>query len=75
MLAALIDEHRKAVAAFGEDTRDETLTRTAERIRATQFKVEAYAAYLAGAVTDHAWGDAGTQAALKASLARLPQLS
>jgi len=35
----------------------------------------AYASYLAGEVTDHAWGDADTQAALGASLARLPQLS
>jgi hypothetical protein len=45
-LASLIDEHRKAVAAFGEDTRDETIKRAAERIRATQFKVAAYAEYL-----------------------------
>ena len=35
----------------------------------------AYASYLAGAVTDHEWGDADTQEALRASLARLPQLS
>ena len=46
-LAALIDDHRKAVAAFGEDTRDETLKRAAEKIRATQYKVQAYAEYLA----------------------------
>jgi hypothetical protein len=46
-LASLIDEHRKAVAVFGEDTRDETIKRAAERIRATQFKVAAYAEYLA----------------------------
>jgi hypothetical protein len=45
-LAALVDEHRKAVARFGEDTRGDTLTRAAERIRATQFKVLAYAEYL-----------------------------
>ena len=45
-LAALVDEHRRAVARFGEDTRGDTLTRAAERIRATQFKVRAYAEYL-----------------------------
>lgn len=45
-LAALVDEHRKAVAQFGEDTREDTLARAAERIRATQFKVAAYAEYL-----------------------------
>jgi hypothetical protein len=45
-LAALIDEHRKAVAAFGEDTREDTLKRAADKIRATQFKVAAYAEYL-----------------------------
>jgi hypothetical protein len=45
-LAALIDDHRKAVAAFGADTRADTLARAAERIRATQFKVQAYAEYL-----------------------------
>ena len=38
--------HRKAVAAFGEDTREDTLTRAADKIRATQFKVAAYAEYL-----------------------------
>ena len=45
-LAALIDEHRKAVAQFGSDTRGDTLTRAAEKIRSTQFKVQAYAEYL-----------------------------
>ncbi len=45
-LAALIDEHRRAVAQFGEDTREDTLKRAAEKIRATQFKVQAYAEYL-----------------------------
>lgn len=46
-LAALVDDHRRAVAAFGDDTRADTLTRAAERIRSTQFKVEMYAEYLA----------------------------
>ena len=45
-LAALIDEHRQAVARFGQDTREGTLERAAERIRSTQFKVQAYAEYL-----------------------------
>ena len=38
-LAALIDEHRQAVAGFGADTREDTLERAADKIRATQFKV------------------------------------
>ena len=46
-LAALIAEHRQAIESFGEDTRDDTLTRAAERIRKTQFKISAYAEYLA----------------------------
>jgi hypothetical protein len=46
-LAQLIDEHRKAVAAFGEDTRPDTLQRAADRIRQTRLKVEAYAELLA----------------------------
>src|SRR5205085_5945118 len=46
-LAALIAEHRQAVAAFGDDTRAGTLERAAERIRQTRFKVESYAALLA----------------------------
>jgi hypothetical protein len=45
-LAALIDEHRRAVAQFGEDIREDTLKRAAEKIRATQFKIAAYAEYL-----------------------------
>ncbi len=46
-LAAVVDEHRKAVAQFGADTRDATLARAAEKIRQTQYKVSAYAEYLA----------------------------
>ncbi|OWK34220.1 DUF6744 family protein [Fimbriiglobus ruber] len=45
-LAALVDDHRKAVAQFGDDTRDETLKRAASKIRVTQFKIQAYAEYL-----------------------------
>ena len=45
-LAALIAEHRQAIETFGEDTRDDTLTRAAERIRRTQYKISAYAEYL-----------------------------
>lgn len=47
-LAALIAEHLAAVESFGGDTRPDTIERAAERIRQTRFKVEAYAAYLAG---------------------------
>lgn len=45
-LSALIDEHRQAIARFGEDTREGTLERAAEKIRSTQFKISAYAEYL-----------------------------
>ncbi len=45
-LAALVDEHRRAVAAFGTDTREDTLKRAADRIRQTRLKVEAYAELL-----------------------------
>jgi hypothetical protein len=46
-LAALVEEHRQAVASFGEETRDDTLTRAAERIRGTRLKIEGYAELLA----------------------------
>jgi hypothetical protein len=46
-LAALVEEHRAAVEAFGADTRPDTLGRAAERIRQARFKVEAYAELLA----------------------------
>ena len=45
-LAALVGEHRKAVAAFGTDTREDTLKRAADKIRQTRLKVEAYAELL-----------------------------
>jgi hypothetical protein len=45
-LAAVIDEHRRAVSQFGEDTREDTLKRAADKIRASQFKLSAYAEYL-----------------------------
>lgn len=47
-LAAVVAEHRHAVAQFGEDTRSDTLERAAERIRCTKFKMMAYAEYLTG---------------------------
>jgi hypothetical protein len=50
-LAAVVAEHRAAVAQFGTDTRDDTLTRAAEKIRTTKFKLAAYAEYLAGEKT------------------------
>ena len=47
-LAAVVAEHRAAVAQFGTDTRGDTLERAAEKIRSTKFKLSAYAEYLAG---------------------------
>jgi len=47
-LAAVVAEHRAAVAQFGNDTRHDTLERAAEKIRTTKFKLNAYAEYLAG---------------------------
>ncbi len=47
-LAALVAEHRAAVAQFGTDTRADTLQRAAEKIRTTKFKLQTYAEYLSG---------------------------
>lgn len=47
-LAAVVAEHRHAVALFGNDTREDTLKRAAEKIRTTKYKLSAYAEYLAG---------------------------
>src|SRR5205085_1945733 len=47
-LAAVVAEHRAAVAQFGADTRPDTLERAADKIRATRFKLSAYSEYLAG---------------------------
>jgi hypothetical protein len=47
-LAAVVAEHRAAVAQFGSATRADTLQRAAEKIRTTKFKLTAYAEYLAG---------------------------
>ena len=47
-LAAVVGEHRHAVAQFGTDTRSDTLERAAEKIRSTRFKIQAYSEYLAG---------------------------
>jgi hypothetical protein len=47
-IEALIREHEAAVETFGEDTREGTFERAAERIRETRFKIEAYGEYLAG---------------------------
>jgi len=45
-LSMVIAEHEEAVAAFGLDTRHDTIARQAEKIKATRVKVEAYAEYL-----------------------------
>ena len=47
-LAAVVAEHRAAVAQFGTDTRADTLQRAAEKIRNTKFKLLTYAEYLSG---------------------------
>jgi hypothetical protein len=47
-LAAVVAEHRAAVAQFGTDTRSDTLQRAAEKIRTTKFKLAAYSEYLSG---------------------------
>jgi hypothetical protein len=46
-LAAMIQEHRAAIATFGQDTRESTLKRAAERITLTRHKLSAYSKYLA----------------------------
>ncbi len=59
-LAAVVAEHRAAVALFGNDTRHDTLERAAEKIRTTKFKLSAYSEYLSGekARLDRAVADA-----------------
>ena len=47
-LAAVVAEHRAAVAQFGSYTRSDTLERAAQKIRTTKFKLTAYSEYLAG---------------------------
>ena len=70
-LSDLIEEHRQAVAAFGSDTREDTLRRAAEKIRTTRLKIEGYAELLAEEKTrlDRAVTDA--QAELRAKVADL----
>jgi hypothetical protein len=70
-LAALVAEHRAAVAAFGDDTRPETVARAATRIWMTRFKIESYAALLADQKErlDRALQEASRQ--LRESVARL----
>ena len=70
-LAAVVAEHRAAVAQFGSDTRDDTLQRAAEKIRTTKFKLAAYAEYLSGerARLDRAVADAERE--LRAKVERI----
>jgi tryptophan synthase beta chain len=68
-LAAAIEEARRCA-----ETGEEKVILTA-LCGHGHLDLPAYASYLAGSVTDHEWGDSDTQAALQASLARLPQLS
>jgi hypothetical protein len=46
-IATLIADHEAAIDGFGEDTRPDTLTRAAERIKLTKHKIACYACYLA----------------------------
>ncbi len=48
-LASMIAEHQTAVETFGTDTRDDTLTRSAERLQTLRYKISAYAEYLGDA--------------------------
>jgi hypothetical protein len=70
-IAALIAEHSAAVEGFGADTRPDTLTRAAERIRQTRFKLESYAAYLAEERARLERDLADAQAALRAKVESL----
>ena len=72
-LAALIDEHRQAIAQFGEDTRDGTLERAADKVRATQFKVAAYAEYLLDAKANLDRALAAARAELRAKVEHLAE--
>ncbi len=70
-LAAVVAEHRAAVAQFGTDTRADTLQRAAEKIRTTKFKLQTYAEYLSGERErlDRAVADA--ERALRAKVAEI----
>lgn len=70
-LAAVVEEHRAAVEQFGADTRDDTLARAAERIRATRFKLTAYAEYLSGERERLERAVADAEAELRAKVAGL----
>ncbi len=70
-LAAVVAEHRAAVAQFGTDTRADTLQRAADKIRTTKFKLQTYAEYLSGERErlDRAVADA--ERALRAKVAEI----
>lgn len=72
-LAAVVAEHRAAVAQFGTDTRADTLQRAAEKIRTTKFKLQTYAEYLSGERErlDRAVADA--ERALRAKVAEIAE--
>ena len=70
-LAALVAEHRAAVAAFDADTRPDTVERAAARIKAARYKVECYAAYLAGEKANLDRGLADAAAELRAKVAAM----
>ncbi len=72
-LAALVAEHRAAIAGFGTDTREGTLDRAADRIRATQFKVAAYAEYLLDAKAGLDRELAAARGELRAKVERLAE--
>jgi hypothetical protein len=70
-LAAVVAEHRAAVAQFGTDTRSDTLERAAQKIRTTKFKLTAYAEYLAGERDRLDRAVAAAEAELRAKVAQL----
>lgn len=47
-MATLIQEYRDAIEAFGTDTRESTIEKSAQRVKLLKYKIESYADYLEG---------------------------
>lgn len=45
-IQGMIDDHLKAVASFGPETRDKTMSKELDAIKLTRFKIDAYLEYL-----------------------------
>lgn len=67
-LKRVVGEYRDAIKEFGTKTQHRSFEQTAEKIKQTRFKVEAYSAYLAGRKKDLDEALAAAQKELEASV-------